>query len=267
MEETIIKQAVEKNMDAQEQVVRSVSDLVYNLSLRMLGNLADAQDASQEICLRILDKLSTFRFESEFSTWVYRLSVNYLLREREKRLRFQGLNFEIYANDLVEEHFDVPYISNVATEQLAEELKYSCSNVMLQCLDARARCVYVLGAMFHIDAKHGAAIMEMTPENFRQILSRSRQKVKGFLDNYCMVNGHCDCMRRLGHAIQTHRLYPQACEYLSLKQLPKEQIQLYTKQMEAFEAQSDLFDTLPYYQAEHVLAQVIQKLRSKEHAS
>ncbi len=50
MEETIIKQAVEKNMDAQEQVVRSVSDLVYNLSLRMLGNLADAQDASQEIC-------------------------------------------------------------------------------------------------------------------------------------------------------------------------------------------------------------------------
>ena len=90
MEETIIKQAVEKNMDAQEQVVRSVSDLVYNLSLRMLGNIADAQDASQEICLRILDKLSTFRFESEFSTWVYRLSVNYLLREREKRSRFQG---------------------------------------------------------------------------------------------------------------------------------------------------------------------------------
>lgn len=63
--------------------------------------------------------------------------------------------------------------------------------------------------------------------------------MKGFLDNYCMVNGHCDCMRRLGHAIQTHRLYPQACEYLSLKQLPKEQIQLYTKQMVAFEAQSD----------------------------
>ena len=50
MEETIIKQAVEKNMDAQEQFVRSVSDIVYNLSLSMLGNLADAQDASQEIC-------------------------------------------------------------------------------------------------------------------------------------------------------------------------------------------------------------------------
>lgn len=65
---------------------------------------------------------------------------------------------------------------------------------------SRARCVYVLGAMFHIDANHGAKIMEMTPENFRQILSRSRKKVKGFLDNYCMVNGHCDCMRRLGHA-------------------------------------------------------------------
>lgn len=267
MEETMIKQAMNKDTAAQEQVLRSVSDLVYNLSLRMLGNPADAQDASQEICLRILDKLSTFRFESEFSTWVYRLSVNYLLRTREKRSRFEGLSFEIYANDLVEEHFDVPYESDVSAKQLAEELKYSCSNVMLQCLDERSRCVYVLGAMFHIDAQHGASIMDITPENFRQILSRSRRKVKDFLDSYCMTHGHCDCMRRLGHAIRTHRLQPQNCEYLALKTLPKEQIQLYTKQMEEFEAQSDLFDSLPYYQAEHVLQNVLKILKQQEFVS
>ncbi len=264
MEKVLIKKAMEKDLNAQEEVVRFVSDLVFNLSLRMLGNPADAQDASQEICLRILDKLSTFRFESSFSTWVYRLSVNYLLREREKRSRFAGLSFEIYAMDLVDEHFDVPYESDIAAEQLAEELKYSCSNVMLQCLDERARCVYVLGAMFHIDAKHGAEIMEMTPENYRQILSRTKRKVKDFLDSYCMANGHCDCMRRLGHAIQTHRLNPKRCDYLKLKQLPKEQIQLYTKQMEEFEAQSDLFDTLPYYQAEQVIENVLCKLRKSE---
>lgn len=67
--------------------------------------------------------------------------------------------------------------------------------------------------------------------------------------------------------IQTHRIHPKNCEYLSLKQLSKEKILLYTKQMETFETQSDLFDTLPYYQAEHVLKQVIEKLRAKEHVS
>lgn len=57
---------MEKDLNAQEQVVRFISDLVYNLSLRMLGNPADAQDATQEICLRVLDKLSTFHLKSKF---------------------------------------------------------------------------------------------------------------------------------------------------------------------------------------------------------
>lgn len=267
MNKECIERAIHQDIEAQEEVIRSISDLVFNLSLRMLGDVDDAKDASQEIYMRILDKLSTFRFESEFSTWVYRVCVNYLLRAREQRSRYAGISFEIYQMDLIPEHFDVPYESILETKQLAEELKYSCSNVMLQCLDERSRCIYVLGTMFEVDAKRGSEIMNVTPENYRQILSRTKKKVHAFLASYCMMNGNCDCMRRVGHAIRTHRIDPEKLNYLSLKALPKEHIHEHTKKMEEFEAQSDFFKDLPYYRAEEVLQTVIKKIKENHNVN
>ncbi len=261
MDENTIKKAMSGDTQSQSEVLESVSDIVFNLSLRMLGNIEDAKDVSQEIFIRILDKLSTFRFESAFSTWVYRLSVNVLLRERKQRSRYQGISFDVYAMDLDKANFDVPYESDLEVKVLAEELKYSCSNVMLQCLDDRSRCIYVLGTMFHIDANQGAQIMGISAVNYRQILSRTRKKVHEFLDSYCMASGHCDCMRRIGHAIRTHRLPSDHCDYMALKPIAKERLCHCTEVMENFETQSDLFATLPYYEGKGVLEDVIQKVK------
>ena len=57
---------------ALEDVVRAVRDDVFDLALRMLGDAADASDAAQEVLVRVVTKLSTFRGESGFRTWVYR---------------------------------------------------------------------------------------------------------------------------------------------------------------------------------------------------
>ncbi|MGC4008132.1 MAG: sigma-70 family RNA polymerase sigma factor [Pseudomonas sp.] len=57
---------------------------VFNLALRMLGRREDAQDASQEILLRITTHLASFRGESQFSTWAFRIASNALLSARTK---------------------------------------------------------------------------------------------------------------------------------------------------------------------------------------
>lgn len=263
MEKEIIERAMQKDLDAQEEIIRSIHDLIFNLSLRMLGDVEDAKDATQDILLRVLENLPTFRYESKLSTWAYRVAINYLLRTREKRSRYEGISFEIYAMDLVPEHFDVPYESNHEDALLTEELKNTCSNVMLQCLDERSRCVYVLGTMFHLDAKRGAEIMEITPENYRQILSRAKKKMREFLKSYCMEEGNCSCFRRIGHAIRTHRLDPHNCHYATLKQLPKEVLSAHTERMEQLETESDMFSQMPYYQSEDVLQRVLQKLQEE----
>jgi len=75
---------------------------VYNLALRMLQVPTDAEDATQDILLRVITHLSEFRQESAFSTWVYRLATNYLLTTRKRRAERQNLTFQYLGTALDE---------------------------------------------------------------------------------------------------------------------------------------------------------------------
>jgi RNA polymerase sigma-70 factor, ECF subfamily len=58
---------------------------VYSLCLRMIGNAAEAEDLTQEAFLQVFRKIHTFRGESQFSTWLHRLSVNIVLMRLRKK--------------------------------------------------------------------------------------------------------------------------------------------------------------------------------------
>ena len=79
----LIDLAANGNSAALEKLLASVQDFVFNLSLRMLGTLSDAEDATQEILIKVMTNLFTFRKESEFTTWVYRIAVNYLINYKK----------------------------------------------------------------------------------------------------------------------------------------------------------------------------------------
>ena len=70
-----------------EQVFTEYAPRVYNLARRMLGNDADAEDVTQDVLLQVVRKLNTFRGESDFSTWLHRVTVNAALAHRGKRAR------------------------------------------------------------------------------------------------------------------------------------------------------------------------------------
>jgi RNA polymerase sigma factor (sigma-70 family) len=152
----------------------------------MLGTVSDAEDASQEILVRVMTNLSSFRKESRFSTWVYRIAVNYLQNYKKSMFAQRPLSFEFYGRDI-----EAGFINNssvdfrgVDEEMLAEELKMSCTNVMLQCLDPESRSIYILGTMFHIDSRTGGEILGMAADNYRQKLSRVRRRMGDFLSSY-----------------------------------------------------------------------------------
>ena len=63
-----IEQAVQGDRLALEEVLAEIQDMVFNLSLRMLGTIVDAQDAAQEILIKVMTSISTFRRESKFQT-------------------------------------------------------------------------------------------------------------------------------------------------------------------------------------------------------
>jgi RNA polymerase sigma-70 factor (ECF subfamily) len=72
-----------------EQVFNEYAPRVYSLARRMLGNDADAEDVTQDVLLQVVRKLDTFRGESDFATWLHRVTVNAALAHRGKRARRQ----------------------------------------------------------------------------------------------------------------------------------------------------------------------------------
>lgn len=249
----LIDLAAGGNGAALEELLAGIQDFVFNLSLRMLGTISDAEDATQEILIKVMTNLSAFRRESKFTTWVYRIAVNYLINYKKSMFSHQPLSFEYYGKDIeagTVENTD-ELLMGVSREDLALELKLSCTNVMLQCLDPQSRCIFVLGAMFKIDSRIAGEILHMTPENYRQKLSRIRRKMAEFLSSYCGLTetGICSCDRRIGYAIQHNRLNPKKLEYRKLKKYDKEALISYMENMEALDDSAIIFSDLPDYRS------------------
>src|ERR1035437_7468410 len=71
------RRAIAGNRAALERLVRALQGDIYGLALRMLCNREDAEDATQEILVRIVTHLSQFDFRSKLKTWAYRVAVSY----------------------------------------------------------------------------------------------------------------------------------------------------------------------------------------------
>lgn len=200
----LIDKAVAGDKKALEEIIVSVQDLIFNLSLRMLGTFSDAEDATQDILLKIITHLSTFRKESSFSTWVFAIASNHLKNYKKHMFAKYPLSFEFYGEDIENAKIhDVPDMTqNVEREILAEELKLSCTNVMLQCLDAESRCIFILGTMFKLDSRMAGEILEMTPEAYRQRLSRARKKWRSFFKNIVENTDMANADVRIGLIMQ-----------------------------------------------------------------
>jgi len=251
--QALIDKATAGDKNALETLIAGVQDIVFNLSLRMLGTFADAEDAAQDILLKIITHLSSFRGDSSFTTWVFSIAVNHLKNYKKHMFAHYPLSFEYYGNDIENGKIqDVPDLTqDVEKEILAEELKMSCTNVMLQCLDMESRCIFILGTMFKIDSRIAGDILEMTPEAYRQRLSRIRKKMADFLGQYCgeYGRGKCKCKDRVNYAIQSHRLNPLQLDYTAAAEIPVQTMIDVKNAMEDIDGLSQDFSFLKPYES------------------
>lgn len=243
---TLIEKAVAGDKQSLETVLSSVQELVFNLSLRMLGTFPDAEDASQDILLKVMTHLSSYKGESAFSTWVFSIASNHLKDYKKHMFAKFPLSFEFYGDDInnADIHNIPDLTQDVERSILAEELKLSCTNVMLQCLDAESRCIFILGTMFKIDSRIAGDILGITPEAYRQRLVRVRRKMADFLSEYCgeYGNGKCRCADRVNYAIQSRRITPDQLNFTSASLLGQTTLEV----KEAMEEIDDLSQTFSF---------------------
>jgi RNA polymerase sigma factor (sigma-70 family) len=205
-EQQLIQDAVNGSKKALEQLIHQHYSFIYNVAIRYVLSPEDAEDLTQEVIIKVITKLSQFKQESSFRTWVYRIVFNHFLKSKKRNLEKTVISFENYGNELDA----IPDIELNAEEQqsykdLVEEAKLGCMTGMLLCLDRKQRLIYILGEMFEINSKIGAELLEISSDNFRKILSRARKDLYHFMNNKCgLLNkaNPCRCPKKTKGFIQ-----------------------------------------------------------------
>jgi RNA polymerase sigma factor (sigma-70 family) len=210
-EPDLVVRAVGGDQLALEEVIRLLRDPVYRLALRMVAQPADGEDATQEILIRVVTRLASWRGEAALLTWTYRIAVNYLLNRRRQTAReAQRLSFGEFRDDLAH-GLAAESSQDPEAMLLAEEVRLACTQSMLQCLARDERIAFVLGEIFELSSNEAAWVLEITPTAYRKRLGRARHRIRGFMNSTCgLVNpdAFCRCARRVPQALATGRINP-----------------------------------------------------------
>jgi RNA polymerase sigma factor (sigma-70 family) len=169
---------------------------IHNLALRMLWDVRDAEDATQEILLKVATRLASFRGESAVRTWVWRLAANHLLSRRRGRVEEIVHDFDCYGSALAALADEEP---GPEERLLVQEARIGCTIGMLLCLEREQRLAFVLGEIFGATDAEGAEALGATRDGFRQRLSRARRQLQAFLTGRCSLvdpANPCRCARK-----------------------------------------------------------------------
>lgn len=198
----LARRAVAGEATALEGLLRGLQPWVLRLATYMLQSRADAEDATQEILVKVATRLATFEGASAVRTWVYRVAVNHLVDCRRSRAEASVADFDCYARyldaapDLDPEGLAT---SRADVALLVEEARLSCTLGVLLCLDRRQRLVFVLGELLELGDRVGADLAGLSRANFRQLLSRAREQLSSFMHEHCgLVDpaNPCRCARK-----------------------------------------------------------------------
>jgi RNA polymerase sigma factor (sigma-70 family) len=207
-----VERALRGDQAALEALLGAVRDDVYNLAVRMLWHPADAEDATQEVLVKVATHLSGFRREASFRTWVLRIASNHLLTTRRRRAERERLTFPLFGAQLAE-GLDEPVAAGADVDEglLVEEVKIGCTQAMLLCLDRDHRLAYLLGSVFGLGGEEAAYVLGVEPAAYRKRLQRARDRIRSFMAGHCgLVDpaNPCRCRRRLGRAVAAGRVDP-----------------------------------------------------------
>ncbi len=185
-EKELIHLAQNGDDEAFTELVRIHDQRVLQFALSMLGNMQDAQDVYQESFLRAYLKITSFRFESEFSTWLNRIVMNMSLnRIRQRKVkRF----FSIEQKKEAEEYWDIPEKQedqNDPEQLLLSREFFANVTEQLSCLPPRQRSVFVMKHLHGYKISEIAETLQMAPGTIKNQLFRAVRKLRKSLKEFC----------------------------------------------------------------------------------
>ncbi|TXN36770.1 RNA polymerase sigma factor [Flagellimonas hymeniacidonis] len=200
-DEDLIEMALTGHKKSLEVLIERNQNWIFNVALTFVGDSAEAADLTQEVLIKVITKLDTFKNKSSFRTWMYRIIKNHFLNMKRGKHEVSPPTFEQFGQglDKLPDESLSNYAYEVEEKLLVQEAKISCMKGMLLCLDREQRLIYIIGELFEFPDSVGSEIMEISKQNFRTKLHRAKKQLYNFMDHKCgLINtsNPCRCHRK-----------------------------------------------------------------------
>ena len=181
-EELAIVQGVRAgDANAFETLVTAYEKTVYNLALRMVGNPQDAEDMTQEAFLKAYNSLDSFRGDSKFSVWLYRIVSNVCLDHLRKKNRRSTVSLSVEDDEGEEIQLDIPDTALSPEAMLEQKLTREAVRRGLQSLDEDARQILLLREIQGMSYEEIAQALSLESGTVKSRIFRARKKLCAFL--------------------------------------------------------------------------------------
>ena len=179
-EKKIIEKVLGGDANAFEELVLKYEKTVYNLALRMVGDRDDASDMTQEAFIKAYGSLSSFRGDSKFSVWIYRITTNVCLDFLRSKSRKQQVSLTV-SDDDEDAQLDIPDPKADPEQQLIKKISMQSVEEGLKTLPDKQRQILVmreLGGMSYAEIGKALSIEEGT---VKSRIFRARKRLCTFL--------------------------------------------------------------------------------------
>ncbi len=180
-EKKIIEKVLGGDANAFEELVLKYEKTVYNLALRMVGDRDDASDMTQEAFIKAYGSLSSFRGDSKFSVWIYRIATNVCLDFLRSKSRKQQVSLTVSDDDDEDAQLDIPDPSSAPEQQLIKKISMQSVEEGLKTLPDKQRQILVmreLGGMSYAEIGKALSLEEGT---VKSRIFRARKRLCTFL--------------------------------------------------------------------------------------
>lgn len=180
-EAQVIECILKGDINAYEQLVTQYEKSVYNLALRMTDNAEDAADMAQEAFIKAYNSLGSFRGDSKFSVWLYRIVSNICLDFLRKQSRRPAVSLSVEDDDGEDMQLDVPDESMSPEIQLERKLTRESVRRGLAQLPEDYRQILLLRELQGLSYDEIAQTLDIGVGTVKSRIFRAREKLCAFL--------------------------------------------------------------------------------------
>ena len=180
-EAAVINAVLDGDVNAYEYLVKAYEKKVYNLALRMVGNSEDAYDMSQEAFIKAYNSLHSFRGDSKFSVWLYRIVSNVCLDYLRARNRKATVSLSVENDDGEDVELDIADEASSPQALLDRSLTRDAVRRGLQALPPDHREILLLREIQGLSYEEIADTLDLEVGTVKSRIFRARKKLCAFL--------------------------------------------------------------------------------------